>query len=66
MRRFNVDDLEQRPTLAQGQCCDLKVDTGDFRVWLCRVNKGEISYETLDAGRWVPANRDGEPLRRGS
>lgn len=44
--------LAEMPTLYQGQCCDCKVDTGEMRVWLCRV-EGGVSVERLRDGRWV-------------
>jgi hypothetical protein len=48
---FTVADLEMGATLATGQCCDLKVDTGQMRVWLCRV-EGGVTTERLRGGRW--------------
>lgn len=44
--------LEALPRLAQGQAEDLKVDTGDLRVWLSRVTYNEVSVETYDGDRW--------------
>ena len=56
---MNSDDLTaeakvlgEMPTLAQGQCCNLKVETPTTRVWLCRVGGG-ITIELCKNGRWT-------------
>lgn len=56
---YTADELNDMPTLAVGQTDDLKVDTGEERVWLARtgVDDGEpynnrVSHETLVDGRW--------------
>ncbi len=58
--RYTLEELEGLPTLAQGQTCDLKLQVGDRRVWLCRcsVENGEpynnkVTIERLDNGCWV-------------
>jgi hypothetical protein len=43
-------ELESLPTLCVGQCCDLKVDTGDTRVWLCRVADGVTVEQRVGRG----------------
>ena len=43
--------IEILGTLCKGQCCNLKLDDGTHRVWLCRV-AGGITVETLKNGRW--------------
>lgn len=56
-------DLEEMETLCESQTCDLKVDTGDARLWLARtsIEDGEpfrntIYVELLDeSGRWIDA-----------
>lgn len=35
---WNTQSLRNAPTIAQGQCCDLKVETSQVRVWLCRAS----------------------------
>ena len=45
------DDIEDLPTLCTGQCCDLKSETRNRRVWLCRV-AGGVTVEALRHGRW--------------
>lgn len=57
---YTAEELEAMPTLSVGQADDLKIDTGDTRVWLsrCDVASGEpypnkVSVEHLVDGRWV-------------
>lgn len=47
----DTKELERLPTLSTGQCCDLKIDDGKTRLWLCR-GTGEVSEEKLVNGRW--------------
>lgn len=49
---YKPSDLEGRPTLHQGQCCDCKIDSGGVRVWLCRVGGG-VTIENCLNGRWI-------------
>ena len=49
---YTAKELEAKPTLSQGQADDLKIDEGDKRVWLSRVNEGEISVERRVDGKW--------------
>lgn len=37
-------DLDEHPTLAVGQCCDLKVEDANERWWLCRMPVGETDH----------------------
>ncbi len=60
MRHYTLEELEGMDTLATGQADDLKVDTGQYRVWLsrCTVDDGEpydnkVSVEELIDGRWI-------------
>lgn len=55
-------DLEDMETLCESQTCDLKIDTGDARVWQARtsIEDGEpyrhtIYVELLEDGRWIDA-----------
>lgn len=48
---YTPKQLEHRPTLATGQAADLKIDTGKYRVWLCRVTN-RVEYEELINGCW--------------
>ena len=57
MKYFSIEELEALPTLAVGQSCDLKHDSGVVRVWLMRNPDGPeriVTVEVLDkdAGRW--------------
>lgn len=50
---LQVRTLDGRDTIAQGQCCDLKLeDSNGDRWWLCRMPAGEtdhrITVETYD------------------
>lgn len=49
---YTARDLEDLPTLHQGQCCDCKLEDSTTRIWLCRVENG-VTIEALVAGRWV-------------
>lgn len=48
---YTPGELSPLPTLHQGQCCDCKIDTGDMRVWLCRV-AGGVTIERYRDGSW--------------
>lgn len=55
-------DLANLPTLSQGQTADLKIDTGQTRVWLerCGPEDGEthqVTVERLKGGRWEVTER---------
>ncbi len=59
-RRFDLKELHSLPTLAVGQTCDLKVDSGRTRVWLCRATREDgapynnmVSVETYCKGNWT-------------
>ena len=54
--------LDTLKTLAVGQAADLKVDTGELRIWVNRVT-GETEYERLVDGKWVcvPSPESDEP-----
>lgn len=56
---YTLDELEEMPTLAEGQTADLKVETEDERVWLERtgISDGEwcndkVTVEFLLNGVW--------------
>jgi hypothetical protein len=56
----NPGQLAEYPTLAQGHCADLRIDTGTTRVWVSRmgIQDGEtrplqVEVYKPDAGRWV-------------
>ena len=52
---YTPAELEDLPTIHQGQCCDCKIDDGNgLRVWLCRV-AGGVTVERLRGGRWETA-----------
>jgi hypothetical protein len=57
----NTDILESITTIEEGYTCDLKYDSGDFRIWLHRTsiedgepyrNTATIEGRTRD-GQWV-------------
>jgi|GEM_PF-2141064 len=48
---YSPEELQDLPTIHQGHCCDCKIDTGDMRVWLCRVGGG-VTIERYDGRRW--------------
>ena len=52
--------LEPLETLSVGQTCDLKIDTGNSRIWLSRCSTLDgmpfdnmVTVEVLKAGKWV-------------
>ncbi len=66
----DIADLEGEPTLAQGQCSDLKREVEicgmQTRYWLsrCTVEDGEthaVDVEQCFDGRWESVHRYGEP-----
>lgn len=48
---YEASDLEDLPTLCVGQCCSLKIEERNKRVWLCRV-AGGVTIETYNGTRW--------------
>ena len=44
-------ELREMETIFQGQCCDCKINEGNLRVWLCRV-EGGVTIEKYDGYRW--------------
>ena len=58
--RYTLEELEDLPVLCQGQADDLKIDTGEVRVWLCRCDVSDgmpynnaVTIERLSTkGRW--------------
>lgn len=52
VQNFRASELASEATLSVAQCCNLKADDGERRVWLCRVGGG-VTVETLADGRWV-------------
>ena len=59
-RLYTAGELEDMPTLSSGQFDNLKVDTGELRVWLCRCGVADglpydnmVTVERLRDGRWV-------------
>lgn len=52
---WDARELRRLPTLATGQCCDLKVDLGEIRVWVCRVGGGVTVERQDDRGCWRTA-----------
>lgn len=57
--RYTLEELEDLPTLCQGQADDLKIETADIRVWLCRCDTldgmpydNQVTIEARVNGRW--------------
>jgi hypothetical protein len=67
IRPYSVSEIEDLETLCVGQGSDLKVDTGEFRVWLSRAGRADglvgprVTYERLIDGRWVLCDDWGKP-----
>lgn len=51
-REYVATDMVPYATLATERCCHLKLDTGDVRVFLCRIGGG-VTVKRLDNGRWA-------------
>lgn len=49
---LHIRGLSGRNTLAQGQCCDLKIETNTERHWLCRLPRSE---HRITVEKWNPA-----------
>ena len=49
---LRADDIRDMPTLHSGQYANLKIETEDLRVWLCRVTD-QVEIERLVDGCWV-------------
>jgi hypothetical protein len=57
------DALVARPVLQEGWAWDLRVDTGEFRLWTARTGLADgepyehtVYVELFDEGRWVSAD----------
>lgn len=55
---YTLNELRAMPTLHVGQFADLKIDTGEIRVWCSRmrITDGEldpVQVERLENGRWI-------------
>lgn len=53
--KYTKEELKDLPTLAQGQCCDLKKEEFPYRYWVCRVT-GNVTVENTTNGRWEKYN----------
>ena len=65
-RIYTLAELEDLPTLAQGQADDLKVDTGTQRVWLnrCGVEDGEPYINKVTIEKLEQDHRPNAGLRQ--
>lgn len=63
---YTLAELKALPTISTGQADDLKIDTGDVRVWLsrCSVEDGEpfnnkVTVEVYNARlkKWLEARK---------
>lgn len=59
MKYWLAADLEDRETIHHGQFDNLKIDTGELRVWLSRMTvadgmpyDNQVTVEFLRNGRW--------------
>jgi hypothetical protein len=61
LKNITEAELEALPTISKGHFDDLKIETGNIRVWLSRMTKEDghfgrnISYEKFFCGRWTAA-----------
>jgi hypothetical protein len=59
-KRYSTEELEDMPTISQGQFDNLKVQTDDTRVWVSRMTvedgmpyNNQVTVEKLEEGNWV-------------
>ncbi len=59
MRKYTLRELQAMETISQGHTDDLKVKTGDTKVWLSRMTVEDgmpydnmVTVEKLINGRW--------------
>lgn len=59
-RHYTLEELEEMPTISQGQFDNLKYDDGKVRVWLSRMTRADganydkqVTVEHLQNGCWV-------------
>lgn len=59
-KRYKLSELEKLPTLSKGQADDLKIDTGNTRVWLSRLTvedgmpyNNQVTVEVKKNGHWI-------------
>lgn len=64
LEKYTAAYLRDLPTLAVGQADNLKIETTDTRVWLCRCGvadgmpyENQITIECLIGGRWVAIDK---------
>jgi hypothetical protein len=67
MIAYEPHELRDLPTLAQGQCADLKIESPTWRVWLSRMTPADgetrpVQYEKLTDGRWLSVDAQGVEL----
>lgn len=53
------DDIRDLPTIHQGHFANLKIETENLRIWLCRVTD-RVEIERLVDGCWVQDDEDEE------
>lgn len=58
--RYTLEQIEEMPTIHQGQYANLKIDTSTERVWLSRLTvedgqpyNNQVTVEHLADGSWV-------------
>jgi len=69
--KIDSGTLQDFPTIHQGHFANLKIDTGQIRVWLSRMTiaDGEVEpviIEKLVGGVWVPFHGDVMLLKNGT
>lgn len=50
-KEYVATNLVPYAVLARGQCCNLKLQDSQHRVWLCRTGGG-VTVESLVDGKW--------------
>jgi len=60
IRRYTAKELKALSTISSGQFDNLKIDTGNIRVWICRCGRDDgmfcddlITVEQLENNRWI-------------
>lgn len=55
--------LKELPTIHSGQYANLKIDTGEMRIWLSRCTEADgetqpVQVERLIDGRWIDVTEE--------
>lgn len=58
IRSYEPNEIADKKTISTDDCCDLKVETTNYRVWYCREQEN-VRYQSLYQNKWLDCNSDG-------